>query len=110
MIALMTTGLVLLPIVAVSAVLVWAESEARHRETIVAEPRLISALLAARDDEPFREQAAAGLSDRLVGCPEGGGRLGTSEVGEQVLTRTQEPPWLPQTTMNPHSAVPKGTR
>ena len=69
MIALMTTGLVLLPIVAVSVVLIWAESGARHRETIVAEPRLTSALLAARDDEPFREQAAAGLSDRLVGCP-----------------------------------------
>jgi hypothetical protein len=33
MIALMTTGLVLLPIVAVSVVLAWAESRARRRET-----------------------------------------------------------------------------
>jgi hypothetical protein len=60
MIALMTTGLVLLPIVAVSVVLVWAESRARRRETIVAEPRLTSALLTARDDEVSREPVAAG--------------------------------------------------
>ena len=60
MIALMTTGLVLLPIVAVSVVLVWAESGARHRETIVAEPRLTSALLAARDDEAFRGAGRGG--------------------------------------------------
>jgi hypothetical protein len=69
MIALMTTGLVLLPIVAVSAVLAWAESRARRRETIVVEPRLTSVLLAARDDGASRERAAAGLAERLLGCP-----------------------------------------
>jgi hypothetical protein len=69
MIALMTAGLVLLPIVAVSVVLAWAESRARRRETIVVEPRLTSALLAARDDEASRAGAAAGLAERLLECP-----------------------------------------
>jgi hypothetical protein len=50
MIAL-TTGLVLLPIVAVGVVLAWAEWRGQRRETTVVEPRLTNALLAARDDE-----------------------------------------------------------
>jgi hypothetical protein len=69
MIALMTTGLVLLPIVAVSVVLAWAEWQARSRETTVAEPRLISALLAARDGEGSAEGPPAGLAARLLQCP-----------------------------------------
>jgi len=66
MIALITTGLVLLPIVAVGVVLAWAESRARRRETIVVEPRLTSALLAARDDEAPREGTEARLAERLL--------------------------------------------
>jgi hypothetical protein len=69
MIALMTTGLVLLPIVVVSVVLAWVEWQARRRETTVAEPRLISALLAARDDEVSAEGHPAGLAARLLQCP-----------------------------------------
>jgi hypothetical protein len=69
MLALMTTGLVLLPIVAVSLVLVWAESRAWRRETTVVEPRLTSTLLAARDDEGSREGAAMGTRERMVSCP-----------------------------------------
>ena len=69
MITLMTTGLVLLPIVAVSVVLAWAESRARRRETHVVEPRLTGALLADRDDEASQEGVAAGLAARLLECP-----------------------------------------
>lgn len=48
MVAMITTGFVLLPIVAVSAVLAWAESRAR-RGAAAAEPRLTRALLGVRD-------------------------------------------------------------
>ena len=53
-IALLTTGLLLLPAVAVGAVLAWAESRARRGATTVLEPRLTRALLAVREDEGFR--------------------------------------------------------
>ena len=69
MIALMTTGFVLLPILAVSVVLAWAESQPRRRETIGMEPPLTSALLAARDDEGVREETAIGAVQRMLGCP-----------------------------------------
>jgi hypothetical protein len=46
-IALMTAGLLLLPIATVGVVLAWAESRARRREGA----RLTRALLAGRDDD-----------------------------------------------------------
>jgi hypothetical protein len=58
MIALMTMGCVLAPIMAVSAVLAWAESRARRGDAAVAEPPLTSALLAGRDCEGSEEEAA----------------------------------------------------
>lgn len=61
--------LLVLPVVAVGVVLVWAESRARRRETTVEEPRLTSALLAARDDEGSREPAAPRAHERLLECP-----------------------------------------
>jgi hypothetical protein len=50
-IALMTTGLVLWPVVAVGVVLAWAESHARRRAPTVVGPGLTRVLLATRDDE-----------------------------------------------------------
>jgi hypothetical protein len=69
MIALMTTGLVLLPILAVSVVVAWAESRARHGEVTVAEPRLTRALLATRDDPGAPEQPAIGALEWTRECP-----------------------------------------
>jgi hypothetical protein len=67
MIALMTTGLVLLPIAAVGVVLAWAESRARGREAITLAPRLTLALLAARDEEGLRQRTT--MFERMVACP-----------------------------------------
>jgi hypothetical protein len=67
-VALMTTGLVLLPIAAVGVVLAWAESRARGREAITLAPRLTRALLAARDDEEGLRQRTT-MFERMVACP-----------------------------------------
>jgi hypothetical protein len=67
MVALMTMGFVLLAVVAVSAVLLWAESPPRRPEPTVLEPRLTRVLLAGRDEECLRPPAGVEVSDRLPG-------------------------------------------
>jgi hypothetical protein len=69
MVALMTMSVVLLPVVAVSAVVAWAESRARRRDTAVPEPPLTSAFLANREDDGSWEATDAGIRERLLRCP-----------------------------------------
>jgi hypothetical protein len=73
MVALMTMSVVLLPVVAVSAVLAWAESRAHRRDTAVREPPLTGAFLATREDEGSREATDANIRERLLRCHDGGG-------------------------------------
>ncbi len=68
-IALMTAGLVLLPLAAVSVVLAWAESRARRFQTSAREPpHLTRALLAAREDGVSHERGAMGGRERTLEC------------------------------------------
>ncbi len=70
MIALLTTCPLLAPAVAVGVVLAWAESRARlGATTLLEQPRLTSALLAAREDGGLPQRAAIGVRARMLGCP-----------------------------------------